>query len=145
MTDAATFIKTWEGLRLKAYQDSVGVWTVGYGHTGIDVTPDMVITHEQADTMLDNDIARARALIVQYIQVALTENQMIALLSLVFNCGVAPLTGTLGHLLNAGDYSTAALQFSRWCHAGGKVLAGLERRRSAEQKLFNTPEDNATG
>lgn len=140
MTEQAeTIIKIFEGLRLKAYQDSVGVWTIGHGHTGIDVYPDMEITLDQAETMLQADIAKADALIAQYITVPLNDNQFSALESLVFNEGVKPLTGTLGHLLNAGDYTSAALQFMRWVYAGNQILPGLSKRRAAEQKLFNTP------
>lgn len=147
MTEQAeTLIKTFEGLRLNAYRDSVGVLSIGYGHTGVDVVPGMKITVDQAEAMLNEDIANAVALITQYITVSLNQNQLDSLTSLVFNLGVAPLKGTLGSLLNKGFFEAAALQFPRWCHAGGQVLQGLVTRRAAEQKLFQTPvEDDATG
>lgn len=138
MTDTATFIKVWEGCKLKTYTDSAGIHTIGFGHIGVDVKPDMQISIQRADALLEEDIGKAKSLITQYITVPLNQNQMSAVISLVFNCGVAPLKGSLGHLLNAGDYDTAALQFERWTHAGGKVLGGLVRRRAAEKKLFLT-------
>lgn len=137
--EAETIIRVFEGLRLKAYDDGTGTLTIGVGHTGIDVKPGMEISIQRAEELLKADIARAKALITQYIEVPLNDNQMAALISLVFNCGAAPLKGTLGHLLNAKDYDTAALQFARWTHAGGRVLNGLVRRRAAEKKLFLTP------
>lgn len=141
MSDDQTqiLIKTFEGLRLKAYRDSIGVLTIGYGHTGSDIKPNMQISIEQAESLLDEDIAEARSLIKQYITVALNENQLAALTSLVFNLGSAVLKGTLGKMLNNGDYAGASQQFPRWCHAGADILPGLVKRRAAEQKLFNTP------
>lgn len=132
-------IKTFEGLRLEAYQDIGGVWTIGYGCTGIGIGLGTIWTIEQAEACLQERIANAVALITQYITVSLNDNQVDALTSLVFNEGVKPLIGTLGHLINENDFSTAALQFPRWVYAGGQVLPGLVRRRAAEQKLFLTP------
>lgn len=139
MIDCATFIRIFEGLRLKAYDDGTGKLTIGIGHTGPDVTADMEISLDRADELLDQDIAKAQSLIKQYIKVPLNDNQLTALTSLVFNLGSAPLEGTLGHLLNNGDYANAALQFGRWIHAGQHILTGLVKRRDAEKKLFLTP------
>ena len=139
MTDAAALIKQFEGCRLKSYQDSVGVWTCGYGHTGSDVKPGMQISLNQADDWLYDDIKIAQGRIIQYITTPINDNQLAALTSLVFNLGTAPLKGTLGHMLNQGDYAGAASQFSLWVHAGGKILQGLVTRRAAEKKLFLTP------
>lgn len=134
-----TLIKGFEGLRLKPYQDSGGVWTVGYGHTH-NVTGAMPsITQEQADAFLHEDIDIAQRLIQQYISVLLNENQEAAVTSLVFNEGSAPLKHTLGALLNIGDYTGAAAQFGRWIYVNGKVLAGLVNRRESEKELFLTP------
>lgn len=142
MTDVADFIKQWEGCELIVYADPVGIPTAGVGHVCRGMAIGDIITQEQADLWLESDIASARALIVQHINVTLSDNQLAALTSLVFNEGVKPLVGTLGHLLNAGDYDTAALQFGRWIYAGGQVLQGLVRRRAAEQNLFSTPTEN---
>lgn len=134
-----TLIKTFEGLSLKVYVDAVGVNTAGYGHV-CDLPIGQPISIQQAEEWLLADIQKAQYLIPQYITVPLNQNQLDALTSLVFNEGVPPLEGTLGHLLNISDYISAALQFSRWIYAGKppRVLPGLVRRRAAEQKLFNT-------
>lgn len=126
-----------EGLRLTAYQDSVGVWTIGYGHTGADVHPGLSITLEQASTLLSKDVASAVADVNRLVKVPLTQNQFDALVDFVFNVGGGNLgTSTLLRDLNAGNYAAAAAQFPRWVHAGGEVLPGLVARRKAEQTLF---------
>ncbi|WP_043632630.1 lysozyme [Chromobacterium haemolyticum] len=130
-------IQGFEGLRLKAYQDSVGIWTIGYGHTGPDVTPGMVITQAQADALLARDLNRFESGVTRLVQVPLNQNQFDALVCFSFNLGLGALQGsTLLRLLNAGDYAGAAAQFPRWNKAGGKELPGLTRRRAAEQALF---------
>ncbi|WP_019104081.1 lysozyme [Chromobacterium haemolyticum] len=126
-----------EGLRLKAYQDSVGVWTIGYGHTGPDVTSALVITHDQADALLARDLEKFEAGIMRLVKVQFNQNQFDALVSFAYNLGLGALQGsTLLRLLNAGDYAGAAAQLPRWNKAGGKELPGLTRRRAAEQALF---------
>lgn len=133
-------IKQFEGLRLIAYQDVVGVWTIGYGHTGKDVTPGLVITQTQADQMLCGDLACFETGVSNLVTVALNENQFSALVSFSYNLGLGNLgSSTLLRLLNAGDYQGAAAQFPRWNRAGGKVYDGLTKRRLAEQALFDTP------
>ena len=128
-------IKKFEGFRPKAYLCPANVWTIGYGHTK-DVRPNDTVTELQADALLRKDCATAEELVNKYIEMPLSNNQFSALVSLVFNCGHAPLKGTLGKLLNAGDYDGAADQFPRWNKAAGKVLNGLVVRREAERALF---------
>lgn len=129
-------IKSFEGLRLQAYQDSVGVWTIGYGATR-GVKAGMSITKEQAERMLLNDVTRFEPEIDRLVKVPLNRNQWDALMSFTYNLGAANLeSSTLRRLLNAGDYAGAAEQFPRWNKAGGQVLAGLTRRRAAERELF---------
>lgn len=131
-----SLIKSFEGLRLDAYQDSVGVWTIGYGTTR-GVKPGMSITKDQADRMLTNDVARFEPDLNRLVKVPLNQNQWDALMSFVYNLGAANLeSSTLLKLLNQGDYTGAAGQFSRWNRAGGQVLNGLVKRRAAEQALF---------
>ncbi|MBN3006243.1 lysozyme [Chromobacterium alkanivorans] len=133
-------IQQFEGLRLKAYQDAVGVWTIGYGHTGPDVTPGLVITQAQADALLARDLSRFEAGVTRLVQVPLNQNQFDALVSFSYNLGLGSLqNSTLLRLLNQRDYAGAAAQFPRWNKAGGKVLPGLTRRRAAEQALFLKP------
>lgn len=130
-------IKEFEGCELEAYQDVVGVWTIGYGHTGADVDPDLYITQAVADELLARDLARFEAGVSRMAKVPLTQNEFDALVSFSFNLGLANLAGsTLLRLLNAGQKVAAAAEFPRWNRAGGRVLAGLTRRRVAEQSLF---------
>lgn len=139
MTDIETLIKTFEGLSLKVYADPIGILTGGYGHVSSNMKLGQPISINQAEEWLEDDINAAQILISKYISVDLNENQLIALTSLVFNLGAAPLLGTLGKLLNHEDYAGAANEFLRWVHAGGKILPGLVKRRAAEQKIFLTP------
>ncbi|NHR05165.1 lysozyme [Chromobacterium haemolyticum] len=133
-------IQQFEGLRLKAYQDAVGVWTIGYGHTGPDVTPGLVISQAQADGLLARDLNRFETGVSRLALVPLNQNQFDALVSFSYNLGLGSLqNSTLLRLLNQRDYAGAAAQFPRWNKAGGKVLPALTRRRAAEQALFLQP------
>lgn len=132
-------IKQFEGLELKAYKDAVGVLTIGYGSTGPHVKPGMVITEAEAEALLKKDLARFEAAVNRLTDGRATQNQFDAMTSLAFNVGEANLAGsTLLKLHNAGDYAGAANQFGRWNHAGGRVLAGLTRRRAAEALLYRS-------
>jgi len=131
--------KQFEGCKLTAYQDQVGVWTIGYGHTGTDVKEGLTIIDDQADALLRADVAHAeRNVNSQVMGVGrLSQNQFDALVDFEFNTG--GLSGsTLLKKLNAGDDEGAAKEFLRWDHAGGKVVKGLTKRRQAEADLFNT-------
>ena len=129
-------IKVSEGLKLEAYQDSVGVWTIGYGTTR-GVKQGMRITAAQAEEYLKTDVARFEPELSALVKVPLSQNQWDALMSFVYNLGSANLaSSTLLKFLNAGDYARAADQFTRWNKAGGTVLPGLTKRRAAEQALF---------
>lgn len=131
-----SLIKSFEGLRLQSYQDSVGVWTIGYGATR-GITAGMAIISEQAERMLVNDIGRFEPEIERLVKVPLNQAQWDALMSFTYNLGAANLgSSTLLKLLNAGDYASAAEQFPRWNKAGGQVLAGLTKRRLAERAMF---------
>ena len=138
-TNAAgiALIQQFEGLRLAAYQDVVGVWTIGYGHTGPDVRAGQTITQAQATALLQQDLSRFEAGVSRLVTVPLNGNQFSALVSFSYNLGLGSLQGsTLLRLLNARDYAGAAGQFPLWDKAGGKALPGLLRRRQAEQALF---------
>lgn len=131
-----SLIKSFEGLRLLAYRDAIGVWTIGYGATR-GVKPGMSVTKEQAERMLLNDVQRFEPEVERLVKVPLAGNQWDALVSFTYNLGAANLeSSTLLRLLNRGDYAGAAEQFPRWNKAGGKVLPGLVRRREAERVLF---------
>ena len=129
-------IKKHEGCRLRAYQDSVGVWTIGYGHT-LGVFESLTITQEEADRLLEADLIAAEKCLANTVPFGITENQHAALCSFVFNLGCKALRdSTLLRKLSEGDDVGAADEFKRWTHAGGKILNGLVARRKAEMELF---------
>ena len=125
-----------EGLRLTAYRDAAGVLTIGYGHTR-GVREGDRISPYWAQELLQMDIAEAEKA-VKELQVARTEGQLDALVSLAFNIGVERLKGsTLLKVIREGGSKTAITrEFKRWVYAGGKRLRGLELRREWEAKRF---------
>jgi lysozyme len=129
--------KRFEGLELSAYQDQGGVWTIGYGHTGPNVHGGLTITEEQAEQLLESDLAAAVACVNRAVKVELEQNQFDALVDFVFNLGAASLlTSTMLRHLNAGRMADAAQQFPLWDHCKGVVVPGLLRRRQAEMEMF---------
>ena len=134
-------IKECEGLRLKAYQDAVGVWTIGYGTTR-GVKPGQIITTDEAQELLEADVMRFEPEVHRLVKVDLNSNQWDALLSFTYNLGASNLaSSTLLKKLNSGDYAGAASEFERWVHAGGRRLEGLVRRRKAERTMFEGKDD----
>jgi len=134
-------IKEFEGCKLTAYQDSVGVWTIGYGWTqpvdGKPIRAGMTIKQETAERLLKTGFVSYESDVSRLVKVGLTQGQFDALVSFTYNLGARSLsTSTLLRKLNAGDYAGAADEFLRWNKAGGKVLNGLTRRREAERALF---------
>lgn len=134
-------IKQFEGCKLTAYQDSVGVWTIGYGWTqpvdGKPIRAGMTIKQETAERLLETGLVSYEIDVSRLVKVSLTQGQFDALVSFTYNLGARSLsTSTLLRKLNAGDYAGAADEFLRWNKAGGKVLNGLTRRREAERALF---------
>jgi len=134
-------IKSFEGCDLTAYQDSVGVWTIGFGWThpvdGKPIKRGMKIDQPTADRLLKTGLVQFENDILKIVKVKLNQNQFDALVSLSYNIGARALsTSTLLRKLNSGDYRGAGDEFPRWDKAGGKSLAGLARRRGAEKQLF---------
>ena len=130
-------LKYFEGCKLTAYQDSVGVWTIGYGHTK-GVYDGMTITQDQAEQMLLSELEEYEVYIKDMVTVPLTQNQFDALVVWVYNLGPTNFrNSTLLKELNAGNYNAAGQEITRWNKAGGKVLAGLVKRREAEAQLFS--------
>ncbi|EJN2053376.1 lysozyme [Salmonella enterica] len=130
------FIRAREGVKLAAYQDGGGVWTIGYGHTR-GVKQGQVINHEQADEFLDNDLRQVESCISERVTVALNQNQFDALVSFVFNVGRQAFSdSTLLKKLNEDNYRAAADQFTRWVYDNDKFVQGLYNRRVAERDLF---------
>lgn len=131
------FINQWEGSRLTAYQDQRGIWTIGVGHTGPDVTCGLTVTQEMVDSWLRTDTRAACQAIARNIDVALSQNQFDAIASFVYNVGVSAAVGsTLFKYVNRGLTDLAAAEFGKWNHVSGVVDAGLTRRRAAERDLF---------
>lgn len=131
-----SIIKQFEGLKLVAYQDTGKVWTIGYGHTGPDVKPGMVVTEARADALLLADIADAESDVGRLFPVT-TQNQYDALVSFTFNLGRDQVSSsTLRRKHNAGDYVGAKGEFARWVHDNGVKLNGLVKRRAAEAYLY---------
>lgn len=131
------FIMQAEGCRLEAYRDSVGVLTIGYGHTRLVADGDR-ITQDEATALLREDLGKVYTCIGACVTLPLTQGQFDALCSFAFNLGCGALKGsTLLKMLNSGDYSGAEQQFQRWNKAGGSVLAGLTKRRAGEAQMFS--------
>ena len=131
-------IKEFEGCRQVAYQDSVGVWTIGYGHTKTAYEGQLAIK-KTCDKLLAEDIAEFEEYVNKLVKVPLTQNQFDALVVWTFNLGPTNLNeSTMLRKLNEGDYGSVPDEMRRWNKAGGEVLNGLVRRRNAEAELFNT-------
>ena len=130
-------ITKFEGCKLVAYQDSGGVWTIGYGHTG-GVTPGMIITNDIALLYLKSDLKNAEKYVRNYDNIYhFTQNQFDALVSFTYNAGA----GNLRKLLNAGNKPLEMVRqdLPNTCiKAKGKVLNGLIKRRQAEAELFGS-------
>lgn len=129
--------KSFEGLRLEAYRDGGGVWTIGYGHTGPEVHAGLVWTEAQAAAALLADMASAQACVNLHVTYAIAQHQFDALTDFCFNCGRGNFVlSTLLRKVNAGDVIGAAAQFVEWIYAGGEIEPGLVTRRKAEALMF---------
>lgn len=129
-------IKEFEGCRLEAYRDAVGIWTIGYGSTGPHVHPNSRITPQEAEALLLSDLERFERAVDEASPQA-TDNQFAAMVALAFNIGIsALLRSTVLREHKAGNHEAAARAFGLWSKAGGKTLAGLVRRRAAESDLY---------
>ena len=144
LTSALNFIKKAEGgLYLKAYLDSGGVPTIGFGSTyDFDkqrkVQMGDIITPEQAQRWLEMETSKNAEEIKRLVKVPLTNNMLNALISFTYNVGINGFRqSTMLRLLNSGaDKNTVALQFDRWVYDNGVKVKGLINRRNAEKKLF---------
>lgn len=134
-------ICNFEGKRLTAYDDGVGVWTIGFGTTvypnGIKVMKGDTCTEAQAKTYMAHDLKKFEATVDKAVTVQLNQNQFDALVSLAYNIGTNAFSkSTLVKKLNANDIRGAADQFDVWVNAGGKRMQGLVNRRTVEKALF---------
>ncbi|WP_254492419.1 lysozyme [Bartonella sp. B1099] len=136
-----SLIKQWEGLRLKAYKDAIGVWTIGYGHTSTAGKPfvhkGMIITEKQAEEILSHDLRQFENAVEKNVTVSLTDEQFAALVSFCYNVGIAAFCkSTLLKKLNNSEYEAVPSELQKWTKAGGKRLHGLVHRRAAEAGLW---------
>jgi GH24 family phage-related lysozyme (muramidase) len=134
-------IKRFEGFRDKAYQDSVGIWTIGYGTTKVDGRPVAqgdTCTKQEAETYLLSDMKTiAEAPIKRNTRSLISQSMFDALVCFTYNVGPGNFAkSTLLKDLNSSKYLDAAAGFMQWNRAGGVELAGLTKRRSAEKDLF---------
>jgi len=133
---ARDLVKAFEGCVLTAYQDIAGIWTIGWGHTGKDVYEGLVWTQDQADEMIEHDLAEAGTLLNMY-SPGLPLGAQQALTDFIFNLGGANYrNSTLRQLVNAGNWVAAKVEILKWDHSGGHVIPGLLRRRQAEAALM---------
>ncbi len=132
-------LKDFEGCRLTVYKDIAGFHTVGWGHMDPSLKVGQKISQETADSLLASDLKRFEDGVSECLDVGLTDNQFSALVVFAYNCSLGKFkTSTLLRKVNAGDYDGAVKEFGRWDKAGGKVVAGLTRRRQAEADLFTS-------
>jgi len=143
-------IKQFEGLKLDAYRDSAGVWTIGYGSTRYHddrkvKAGDKLVNENQADALFKNTLGQYVTAVNDYVTVILSQNQFDALVSFTYNEGIGALKkSTLLKKLNAGDYDGAAYQFLLWNKitdpvTGNKIaLDALIKRRAKERQLFKS-------
>lgn len=140
---ATKIIAQFEGLRLRAYQDTGNIWTIGYGttinpETGLPIKRGDVITKDQALAWLRINIAGLERQIKRLVKVPITANQLTALTSLAYNIGIGAFSrSTLLRLVNnRADKNLIAAQFIRWNKVKGQEVPGLTRRRQLEAELF---------
>ena len=130
-----------EGEQLIAYDDGVGVWTIGFGTikypNGVRVKKGDTCTLDQAKEYMRHDLIEFEHTVNSSVKVPLNQNQFDALVSLAYNIGSnAFKSSTLVKKLDTGDYQGAADQFNVWVNAGGKRMQGLVSRRDREKLLF---------
>lgn len=133
---AFNLIKASEELRLEQYVCPAGKLTIGYGHTGKDVTEGMKITEKKANELLAKDVSVVESFLNKS-GIHFTQGQFDALVSFTFNLGQANLaSSTLWKMIKEGNFEDAENEFPKWCHVGKKVLPGLVKRRERERQLF---------
>lgn len=131
--------KGFEGLKLQAYRDCAGIWTIGYGHTGPALLEGMTITEAEAELLLRSDLADAVGCVNRAVTATIAQPQFDAMVDFCFNAGRGNfLKSSLLRKVNFEDFAGAAVQFGLWVHAGGEVVAGLVRRRDAERQMFTS-------
>ena len=141
-------IRRFEGLRLHAYQDAVGLWTIGYGHllaernhVQLPSSSSLQIDEGQAEELLAADSRLCARAVLRLISVPLSDGQFDALGSYVFNLGGGALQrSTLRAVVNREEHESVPAEFTKWVWAGGRRLPGLVARRAAEANLYEASE-----
>ena len=131
-----SLIKRYEGCRLKAYKDSVGVWTIGWGNTS-HAKAGMAITQQQAEQFLKEDLLPIENAL-NAMNINFTQNAFDALCGWIFNLGLGSFNSSSMKkyiILRKSDIEITD-QMVRWFNAGGKPLLGLKKRRCAEANMF---------
>ena len=129
-------IKKFEGCETTAYQDSVGVWTIGFGHTK-GVEEGQTCSIEDAESMLADEMNEYEGYINNMVKVELQQHEFDALVAWVYNLGPTNLgESTMLKVLNGGQFDRVPDEMNRWTRAGGEILEGLVRRRQAESLMF---------
>lgn len=132
-------IKSFEGCRLSSYKCPAGVWTIGYGHTQ-GVYEGMVITQEQADNMLREDVKYYADAVDRYnSRFSFNQAEFDSLTSFAYNCGVGSLQAVMSCCNTKQEIAEECKLYNK---GGGVVLAGLVRRREEEYKLFMSGSNN---
>jgi len=131
-------IKRFEGFRAKPYLCPAGCRTIGYGHVIQSDETFSVLTETEAERLLQCDLKRYETIISLYVTVPLTQNQFDALVSFVYNVGIAAfLSSTLLKCVNNGRHELVCKEFGKWVYCNRKVLSGLKERREAEALLYS--------
>jgi lysozyme len=132
-----------EGIVLRAYQCSAGVWTIGAGHTAAAGPPvpkkGMTISLDEAMKLFRRDLAPFEAGVRRAIKVPLKQHEFDALVLFHFNTG-AISSGSVDDKLNRGDRKAAMATFNQYVKAGGQRLPGLVNRRARETAMFERGE-----
>ncbi len=134
--DGLELIKKFEGCETSAYQDSVGVWTIGFGHTK-GVEEGQTCSIEDAELMLTDEMDEYEGYINNMVKVDLQQHEFDSLVAWVYNLGPTNLNeSTMLKVLNGGQFDRVPDEMNRWTRAGGEILEGLVRRRQAESLMF---------
>jgi GH24 family phage-related lysozyme (muramidase) len=142
-------IQVYEGLRLDAYRDAVGIWTIGYGHTSMAGKPEVVaglrISRAEAASILARDVETFARGVAAAITAHLNDNQFSALVSFAYNVGLGAFrSSSVLRAVNSGDFAAVPRRLNLWTKAGGRVLQGLVKRRAAEGQMFMRDYRSAT-
>ncbi len=134
--DGLKLTQSFEACRLEAYLDSKGIPTIGWGHTH-GVRMGDTCTQAEADAWLMADLQAAVYAVNHYVAIHLRQNEFDAMVDFCFNCGAGNFaSSTMLRKLNQCDLVGAAAELERWDMAGGQHVAGLLRRRKAEEAMF---------